>query len=269
MSSKTSASSPGSTPNGPGKTATAHGTASHDEPLAHLDCMLQATGVRVVVVVEPDEVRIVKRGGNGKGTSGVGDIRVRRQTRSWTPGPSVLGTCCSSGLASVDNVMILQSCPAVLFAIPTLHILSARYLSVSGSTTAADPDPLQITYLGPSVPHNLISLQLLPTPSSNEPKINLTAFLDIIQRAAYPRTIPKRRVYLIVNPAGGPGKARKMTQKVVLPALEAAGCTVTVNETSSNGQAIEFGRNLDVDRYEYIASRRCRPVTLADCHLSP
>jgi sphingosine kinase len=136
----------------------------------------------------------------------------------------------------------------VLFAIPTLHILSARYLLAK----AAAPAPLQITYLGLSVPHNLISLQLLPAQSSDEPKADLSAFLETLQAAAYPRTKPRRRVYLVVNPVGGPGKARKMTQKVVLPALEAAGCTVTLVETRSSGQAIEFGRELDVDSYECV-----------------
>jgi hypothetical protein len=50
-----------------GPSSAANGSASHFEPLARLDCVLQATGVQVAVVVEQDEVRIVKRSGNGKG----------------------------------------------------------------------------------------------------------------------------------------------------------------------------------------------------------
>jgi sphingosine kinase len=164
---------------------------------------------------------------------------LRRSTRS----------CLSTTSADTSSRLSLDC--LVLFAIPTLHILSARYLPAK----AAAPAPLQITYLGPSVPHNLISLQLLPAQSSDEPKVDLFAFLETLQAAVYPRTKPRRRVYLVVNPVGGPGKARKMTQKVVLPALEAAGCTVTVVETRSSGQAIEFGRELDVDSYECVPAR--------------
>lgn len=51
----------------PPPAALSNGHASQPPPLASMACTLKATGVEVTVVVDLDEVRIVKRSGNGKG----------------------------------------------------------------------------------------------------------------------------------------------------------------------------------------------------------
>lgn len=82
-------------------------------------------------------------------------------------------------------------------------------------------------------------------------------FCQELMRRAYVGSKPGRRLRAIVNPHGGKGKAKELWTRTILPVLEAAGCTVTVDYTGppdSPSNASNLGRSHDVDAYDALVS---------------
>ncbi|PWN34932.1 uncharacterized protein FA14DRAFT_164097 [Meira miltonrushii] len=74
-----------------------------------------------------------------------------------------------------------------------------------------------------------------------------SAWAEKLTQLAYPDTKPYRRLKVIVNPIGGPGKAVQLYKSRVLPILDAAGCTVdaTITTHAFHGQEIAETFSLD------------------------
>lgn len=79
------------------------------------------------------------------------------------------------------------------------------------------------------------------------------SWADKLTQLAYPDTKPYRKLKVIVNPIGGPGKAVQLYKSRVLPILDAAGCTVdaTITTHAFHGQQIAESFSLD-DKYDAI-----------------
>ncbi|CDZ96822.1 Sphingosine kinase, involved in sphingolipid metabolism [Phaffia rhodozyma] len=137
-----------------------------------------------------------------------------------------------------------------LFVIPTLHILS-----VSLRLAEKAPETIRLSYLSPAPAYTLLHLVLHPSPSLTS-SLSVPEFVSLLNKSAYPTSTPtptaRRRILLLVNPVGGRGKARKMTEGTVLPALKAAGCHVETTYTTRNGHAKDVATELDPERYDVI-----------------
>ncbi|KAK0552623.1 sphinganine kinase lcb4 [Tilletia horrida] len=71
--------------------------------------------------------------------------------------------------------------------------------------------------------------------ASQDPASYASNWCAALLARAYPSTkgiTPHRRLFILVNPAGGPGKARMLFETRVRPIFEAAGCTLTVHYTT-------------------------------------
>ncbi|MCO5589798.1 hypothetical protein L7F22_043767 [Adiantum nelumboides] len=80
-----------------------------------------------------------------------------------------------------------------------------------------------------------------------------SAWADKLTQLAYPDSKPYRKLKVIVNPIGGPGKAVQLYKSRVLPILDAAGCTVdsTITTHAFHGQQIAESFSLD-EKYDAI-----------------
>lgn len=67
---------------------------------------------------------------------------------------------------------------------------------------------------------------------------------------AYLHVKPYRRFKVLVNPVGGPGKARQLFHTKVRPILEAAGCKLDVEVTTHVNHGLEIAKNLALDHYD-------------------
>lgn len=63
----------------------------------------------------------------------------------------------------------------------------------------------------------------------------------------------QRRVFVLVNPAGGTGRARAVWERVVRPVLDAAGVAHEARLTEREGHAGELAGELDLERFDALA----------------
>lgn len=75
---------------------------------------------------------------------------------------------------------------------------------------------------------------------------------DILKRA-YGKSLIKPSIVVLINPHGGPGKAKQIYKKEVEPVLEAANASVTVLETKYSKHATDIAKDLDINKYDIIA----------------
>ena len=82
---------------------------------------------------------------------------------------------------------------------------------------------------------------------------NASVWADEVMHAAYPRMQPYRRILVLCNPSSGRGHARKVLNSVVVPTLKAAGCHVTVLQTTARAHAYKESLSMDVSQYDVLA----------------
>lgn len=73
-----------------------------------------------------------------------------------------------------------------------------------------------------------------------------------LMRRAYPDVQPYRRLKVLINPVGGPGKARQLFQAKIRPILEAAGCRLDVQVTERVNHGLEIAKTLNLDNYDAL-----------------
>ncbi|CAO1618746.1 unnamed protein product [Parajaminaea phylloscopi] len=73
-----------------------------------------------------------------------------------------------------------------------------------------------------------------------------------LMRRAYVGSAPYRRLKVLVNPVGGPGKARQLFQTKVRPILEAAGCRIDVQVTERVNHGLEIAKSLAIEQYDAL-----------------
>ncbi|KAJ1024160.1 hypothetical protein NDA16_002999 [Ustilago loliicola] len=78
------------------------------------------------------------------------------------------------------------------------------------------------------------------------------AWVDTVMTRAYKDVKPYRRVKILINPVGGPGKGRQLFESRVRPILEAAGCKLDVTITSHRMHGVEIARDLKVEDYDAV-----------------
>ncbi|KAI0065370.1 hypothetical protein BV25DRAFT_1850670 [Artomyces pyxidatus] len=79
-----------------------------------------------------------------------------------------------------------------------------------------------------------------------------TQWVEELMRAAYPGVKPQRRFLVIINPAGGPGKANIIFKRKVEPMLRIAHCTYETIFTEYQRHAVQIGTDIALDKYDAI-----------------
>ena len=135
--------------------------------------------------------------------------------------------------ARLSNRAKLMKAPKRLLSCSARNILRARLASVQvGDNTRLDLHTLlsKGSHLRLSVMHVLVEPVNVPDAQDWIGTVMDAAYagMSLLTPTGVDNTglKPFRRVLLLVNPAGGKGKARATVKDIVIPVLEAAGCVV-------------------------------------------
>lgn len=75
-----------------------------------------------------------------------------------------------------------------------------------------------------------------------------------LMKLAYPNSKPYRKLRILINPIGGPGKATQLFKSRILPILEAAGCILDTTVTTHAYHGIQLARELPLEqKFDAIA----------------
>lgn len=80
------------------------------------------------------------------------------------------------------------------------------------------------------------------------------AWISRLLDRAYGKAQRKKRIKVLINPAGGQGNAQKLYTHDIEPILAAAGCDLGAETTQYQGHATEITEKLHVDSYDVIAA---------------
>ncbi|KAA1471124.1 hypothetical protein DENSPDRAFT_837053 [Dentipellis sp. KUC8613] len=89
-------------------------------------------------------------------------------------------------------------------------------------------------------------------PESDRPK--LAEWTEALLDAAYAGVKRQRRLFVLVNPHGGPGKAKHIFKTKVEPIFSIARCSMEVVYTTHHGHALELAAELPLDKYDALIS---------------
>ncbi|CAI4046584.1 sphinganine kinase LCB5 SKDI_12G2920 [Saccharomyces kudriavzevii IFO 1802] len=95
----------------------------------------------------------------------------------------------------------------------------------------------------------LIDYKPHPSPHLNEDD----DLVEEILKRSYKNTRKNKSIFVIINPFGGKGKAKKLFMTKAKPLLLASRCSIEVVYTKYPGHAIEIAREMDIDKYDTIA----------------
>ena len=76
---------------------------------------------------------------------------------------------------------------------------------------------------------------------------------DKLLNVAYGKSQRRKRIKVLLNPAGGKGKALEWYERDIEPVFVAARCEIDVVRTRYQGHAVELAERLDVDAYDVVA----------------
>ncbi|KAI8388563.1 ATP-NAD kinase-like domain-containing protein [Radiomyces spectabilis] len=79
-------------------------------------------------------------------------------------------------------------------------------------------------------------------------------FCKDLMHDVYKDMKPEKRLKVIVNPAGGQGKAKDIFEFGVKPVFEAANCEMDIQYTEHQGHALQIAKDLDINRYDAIVT---------------
>lgn len=130
-------------------------------------------------------------------------------------------------------------------------------------TSQASPNKLQAQLEGPCTNLRLIKIEArIESPALAAGNINgggdaadpsfASQWAAKLMRLAYPHSSPHRRLKVLVNPVGGPGKALPLFTNRIRPVLEAAGCKLDVTITTHINHGLELARDLALDQYDAV-----------------
>lgn len=96
------------------------------------------------------------------------------------------------------------------------------------------------------------TLRLIKMESRTSSSEQAGEWVKELMARAYCGVKPCRRLKVLVNPVGGPGKARQLFQTKIRPILEAAGCYLDVQITERVDHGLEIAKNLPLDAFDAL-----------------
>ncbi|QID86827.1 sphinganine kinase lcb5 [Saccharomyces pastorianus] len=94
----------------------------------------------------------------------------------------------------------------------------------------------------------LIDYKPHPSPHMKEDE----DLIEEILKRSYKNTKRNKSIFVIVNPFGGKGKAKKLFMTKAKPLLLASRCSIEVVYTKYPGHAVEIAREMNIDKYDTI-----------------
>lgn len=97
-----------------------------------------------------------------------------------------------------------------------------------------------------------IEARVVAAKDGSDVEAKTQAWVDFVMSRAYQHVKPYKRVKVLINPAGGPGKGRQLFESRARPILEAAGCKLDITITTHRMHGLEIARDLKVQDYDAV-----------------
>lgn len=97
-----------------------------------------------------------------------------------------------------------------------------------------------------------IEARVVATKDHAEEEARAQAWVEHVMRKAYRDVKPYKRVKVLINPVGGPGKGKQLFESRARPILEAAGCKLDITTTTHRMHGLEIARDLRVEDYDAV-----------------
>jgi len=112
---------------------------------------------------------------------------------------------------------------------------------------------ISITYAGPTS-KNVVRVTSINYLVEKTDRRQANAWVAKLLDRAYGESQRRKRIKVLINPFGGKGSAQKWYLRDIEPIFAAARCELDVERTAYRGHAVEIAEQLDLDRYDVIAS---------------
>ncbi|ORY91898.1 ATP-NAD kinase-like domain-containing protein [Syncephalastrum racemosum] len=89
---------------------------------------------------------------------------------------------------------------------------------------------------------------------SSEQSAEADRFCEVVMAGVYKGLVQRKRLKVLINPAGGQGRARTIFDEQVRPIFNAAQCTVDVQCTEYQNHALEIAKQLDITAYDCLVT---------------
>ncbi|KAG1756719.1 ATP-NAD kinase-like domain-containing protein [Suillus paluster] len=120
--------------------------------------------------------------------------------------------------------------------VPLRNVISAKF--------ATGTRAIEVQYLVRKGKEMRLKLAMTHGAIKDEDSTHVKEWCEALLLAAYQGANPSKNLKVLVNPHGGPGKARAMYVNKVEPIFLAAGCTLDVTYTTHGGHALEIAREM-------------------------
>ncbi|EIW85152.1 hypothetical protein CONPUDRAFT_79840 [Coniophora puteana RWD-64-598 SS2] len=110
---------------------------------------------------------------------------------------------------------------------------------------------LHLTYVDRNHPKTPMELRHLTSTVIEEEQSSLMSWSEALMELAYAGVHRNRYLRVIINPFGGPGKAKSIYTKKVEPILAAGGCSLDVTYTTHRYHAQELARDISL-KYDAV-----------------
>ncbi|KAL0570248.1 sphinganine kinase lcb4 [Marasmius crinis-equi] len=128
--------------------------------------------------------------------------------------------------------------------IPFRHVVSSSF--------ECDTKTLEVAYVWRKKPKGPLHFAKV-TGIVKEPCVeSAKEWCEGLTEKAYPGVKRNRRLKVLVNPHGGPGKAVSIFKKTVEPILRAAGCSLDIIHTTHSGHGFEIASKLDIQSFDAL-----------------
>ncbi|PWY97885.1 hypothetical protein BCV70DRAFT_202377 [Testicularia cyperi] len=97
-----------------------------------------------------------------------------------------------------------------------------------------------------------IEARVLSSKDGQDVETKAHQWVDDVLAQAYRDTEPYRRLKILINPVGGPGKGRQLFDSRVRPILEAAGCKLDVTITAHRMHGFDVAKDLRIQDYDAV-----------------
>ncbi len=114
-------------------------------------------------------------------------------------------------------------------------------------------DDLNIHYAADSGRKDVVRPALLSYSVEKGQTVDAVEWVDKLLEYAYGRSQRRKRIKVLVNPAGGQGRAVRLLTRDIKPVFVAAQCEIDIEQTGHRGHAAELAENLDIAAYDVVA----------------
>ncbi|KAI9509619.1 ATP-NAD kinase-like domain-containing protein [Russula earlei] len=133
---------------------------------------------------------------------------------------------------------------------PTVHVPLTHVVWVGITGSIVDAHVLVTTRAG----RDLVKISGSFQGDDTEANATATAWVQAVMSAAYPDLKIQRRLFVVINPHGGPGKAASLFKRKVEPILKAARCTYKVVSTEYHGHASKVASEIALDDFDAVVT---------------